>query len=158
MSVTIETWDDPASIVELLQEVHEEHRRRRPDWFKPFERTAALEGLRFLMSRDGAQLLVARLAGVCVGYAIVCDRLRDENPFRYANRALIVDQMAVSGTHRRKGIGGLLMKRIRTEAARRGAERIELHVYTDNVDARRFYEAHGFVRFQDIVESTVSPD
>ena len=67
----------------------------------------------------------------------------------------MVDQMAVSGTHRRRGIGGLLMKRIRTEAARRGAERIELHVYTENVDARRFYEAHGFVRFQDVMESTV---
>ena len=155
MNVTIETTDDPASIVELLQEVHEEHRRRRPDWFKPFEKAAALEGLRFLLSRDGAQLLVARLAGVCVGYAMVCDRLRDENPFRYASRALMVDQMAVSDTHRRRGIGALLMERIRAEAARRGAERIELHVYTDNVDARRFYESHGFVRFQEVMESTV---
>ena len=89
MSVTIETTDDPAAIVELLREVHEEHRRRRPGWFKPFERAAALEGLRFLLSRDGAQLLVARLSGVIVGYAMVCDRLREENPFRYASRSLI---------------------------------------------------------------------
>ena len=36
MSVTIETTDDPALIVELLREVHEEHRMRRPGWFKPF--------------------------------------------------------------------------------------------------------------------------
>ena len=154
MSVTIENTDDPTTIVELLREVHEEHRQRRPDWFKPFEQAAALEGLRFLLSRDGAQLLVARLQGVCVGYAMVCDSVRAENPFRYASRSLMVDQMAVSGTHRRRGIGALLINRIRAEAARRGAERIELHVYTENHDARRFYEAHGFVRFQDVMESS----
>ena len=155
MSVTIETTDDPALIVELLREVHEEHRMRRPGWFKPFARAAALEGLRFLLSRDGARLFVARLSGICVGYAMVCDRVRDENPFRYASRSLMVDQMAVSDMHRRRGIGALLMNTIRAEAARRGAERIELRVYTDNEDARRFYEAHGFVRFQDVMESTV---
>jgi len=153
MSVTIETTDDPTAIVELLKQVHEEHRRRRPDWFKPFDRVAALEGLRYLLLRDGAQLLVAHVRGVCVGYAMVCDRIRDENPFRYASRSLMVDQMAVSSQHRRQGIGALLMDRIRTEAARRGAQRIELHVYTDNDDARRFYNAQGFVRFQDVLES-----
>ncbi|MCY4484427.1 MAG: GNAT family N-acetyltransferase [Spirochaetaceae bacterium] len=156
MDVTIETTDDPELIVELLREVHEEHRRRRPDWFKPFERAAALEGLRFLLSRDGSQLLVARLEGVCVGYALMCDLERAENPFRYASRSLMVDQMAVSDTHRRRGIGALLINRIRAEAARRGAQRIELHVYTDNDDARRFYQAHGFGRFQDVMESPPS--
>lgn len=154
-SVTIGTTDDPAVIVELLREVHEQHRQRRPDRFRPFDRAAALEGMRFLLSRDGAQLLVARLSGVIVGYAMVCDRFREENPFRYASRSLMVDQMAVSGTHRRRGIGALLINRIRAEAAQRGAQRIELQVYTDNDNARRFYEAHGFVRFQDMMESTV---
>ena len=154
MKVTIETTDDPTVIVELLREVHEEHRQRRPDWFKPFKRSAALDGLRFLLSRDGAQLLVARLQGVCVGYAMVYDSVRAENPFRYASRSLMVDQMAVSCTHRRRGIGALLINRIRAEAARRGAERIELHVYTDNHHARRFYEAHGFARYQDVMESS----
>ena len=125
MRVTIGTSDDPESIVELLRQVHEEHRQRRPDWFKPFDRAAALEGLRFLLSRDGARLFVARLSGGCVGYAMVCDRVRDENPFRFASRSLMVDQMAVSDMHRRRGIGALLMKRVRAEAIRRRAQRVE---------------------------------
>ena len=155
MSVTIETSDDAEVIVELLRQVHEEHRQRRPQWFKPFDRTAALEGQRFLLSRDGAQMFVARVEGVCVGYALVCERVREENPFRYASRSLMVDQMAVSRAHRRRGIGALLMERIRAEAARRGVQRVELNVYSDNDDARRFYEAQGFVRFQDVMESSV---
>ncbi len=72
MSVTIEISGDAEEIVELLRQVHEEHRQRRPQWFKPFDRTAALEGQRFLLSREGVQMFVARVEGVCVGYALVC--------------------------------------------------------------------------------------
>ena len=155
MIVNIEPSDDVEEIVELLRQVHEEHRQRRPQWFKPFDRTAALEGQRNLLSRDGAQMFVARGDGVCLGYTLVCERLRDENAFRYTSRSLVVDQMAVFNTHRRRGIGTLLMDRIRTEAAERGVQRVELNVYSDNDAARRFYEAQGFVRFQDVMESSV---
>jgi ribosomal protein S18 acetylase RimI-like enzyme len=155
MSVNIETSDDAEEIVELLRQVHDEHRQRRPQWFKPFDRTAALEGQRFLLSRTGAQMFVARAESVCVGYALVCERVREENPFRYASRSLVVDQMAVSKPHRRQGIGTLLMDRIRAEAAGRGVQRVELSVYSDNDEARRFYKAQGFVRFQEVMESDV---
>ncbi|MDD9987986.1 MAG: GNAT family N-acetyltransferase, partial [Spirochaetaceae bacterium] len=141
--MTIETSGDAEEIVELLGQVHEEHRHRRPQWFKPFDRTAALEGQRNLLSRAGAQMFVARAEGVCVGYALVCERVREENAFRYASRSLVVDQMAVSNTHRRKGIGTLLMDRIRAEAAKRGVERVELSVYSDNDEACRFYPAYS---------------
>ena len=150
--MTIETSGDAEEIVELLGQVHEEHRHRRPQWFKPFDRTAALEGQRNLLSRAGAQMFVARAEGVCVGYALVCERVREENAFRYASRSLVVDQMTVSNTHRRKGIGTLLMDRIRAEAAKRGVERVELTVYSDNDEACRFYKAQDIVRFQDIME------
>ena len=152
MKVRIDATDGPEEIVELLDQVHEEHRQRRPQWFKPFDRTAALEGQRFLLSRAGAQILVARVEGVCVGYALVCERVRGENAFRYGNRSLVVDQIAVSNTHRRQGIGTLLMNRVRSEAARRGVHRVELSVCSDNDAARRFYEVQGFVRFQDAME------
>ena len=66
----------------------------------------------------------------------------------------MVDQMAVSDTHRQQGVGTLLMERIRAEATRRGAQRVELNVYSDNDGARRFYEAQRFVRFQDVMESS----
>ena len=152
MSVIIETSGDAAEIVELLRQVHEEHCQRRPQWFKPFDRTAAMEGQRFLLSRDGAQMFVARVDGACVGYALVCERVHEENAFRYASRSLVVDQMAVSNTQRRQRIGTLLMDHIRAEAAERGVQRVELNVYSDNDDARRFYEAQGLVRFQDRME------
>ncbi len=152
MSVTVHTSDDPDEVIDLLREVHEEHRQRLPDRFKPFDGNAALEGQRVLLSRAGAQLFVARVEEVCVGYALVCERVREENAFRYASRSLVVDQMAVPNRFRGQGIGTLLMNRIRAEAARRGVHRVELSVYSDNDAARRFYEAQGFVRLQDLME------
>ena len=101
-------------------------------------------------------MFVAHVEGVCVGYALVCERIREENPFRYASRSLVVDQMAVSSTLRRQGIGTLLMDRSEPKPPRRGVQRVELSVYSDNDDARRFYEAQAFVRFQDVMESSLS--
>ena len=155
MSVIIETSGEAKEVVELLRQVHEEHRQRRPQWFMPFDRTAALEGQRFLLSRDGAQMFVARVDGVCLGYALVCERVREEDAFSYASRSLVVDQMAVPKPHRGQGIGTLLLDGVRAEAARRGVQRVELSVYSDNDEARRFYKAQGFVRFQDVMESGV---
>ena len=118
------------------------------------QRAQALKGLRSLLSRDGAGLFVARVEGVCAGYAIVQERIREEHQFRYASRSLVVDRMGVSNPHRRRGIGSLLMERVRAEAAKRGVQRVELNVYSDNDDAQRFYEAQGFVRFQDAMEAS----
>ena len=68
----------------------------------------------------------------------------------------MVDQIAVSNAHRRRGIGTRLMELVRAEAARRGADRMELLVVSDNEgDTRRFYEAQGFARFHDIMESSL---
>ena len=94
MKVTIEPSEDPESIADLLRQVHEEHRQRRPQWFKPFERAAALDAVLNMLSRQGARLFVARVEGVCLGYALVQNRVRQENAFRYASRSLMVDQMA----------------------------------------------------------------
>ena len=155
MNVTIEISQDPSEIVDLCRQVHEEHRQRRSGWFKPLGRAEALRGLCSLLSHDGTRLFVARVEGACVGYALVRYRVREENPFRYASRSLMIEQMAVSSVHRRQGIGTLMMRRIRVEATRRGAQRVELRVYSDNDAARRFYEEQGFARLHDIMESSL---
>ena len=154
MNVTIETSEDPAEIVELCRQVHEEHRQRHPARFKPLDREGALEVLDHLLSHNGGRLFVARLEGDCVGYAVVRDVIWQETPLAYGSRSLMVDQMAVSIAHRRQGIGRLLMERIRAEAARREAQCVEMLVHSNNEGARRFYEAQGFVRVLDIMESS----
>ena len=155
MRVTIDATDDPEEIVELLRQVQEEHRKRRPERYRPFDQEAALEDVRSLLSHNDGQLFVARLKGDCVGYVIVRDVNWQDSASGYGSKSLLVDQIAVSNAHRRRGIGTRLMELVRAEAARRGADRMELLVASDNEGARRFYEAQGFARFHDVMESSL---
>ena len=155
MRVTIDATHDPEEIVELLRQVQEEHRYRRPDRHRPFDRAAAIQDVRSSLSHNGASLFVARMKGECVGYVIVRDVNWPETASAYGSKSLMVDQIAVSNAHRRRGIGTRLLELVRAEAARRGADRMELLVASDNEGARRFYEAQGFARFHDIMESSL---
>ena len=155
MRVTIDATDDPEEIVELLRQFQEEHRQRRPERYKPFDREAAVEAVRTFLSGNDGTLFVARLKGDCVGFVIVRDVNWPDTASAYGIKLLMVDQIAVSNAHRRRGIGTRLLELVRAEAARRGADRLELLVASDNEGARRFYEAQGFARFHDIMESSL---
>lgn len=155
MRVTIDASDDPEEIVELLRQFQEEHRQRRPKRYRPFDQEAALEDVRSNLSGNDGKLFVARLKGDCVGFVIVRDVNWPDTASAYGSKSLMVDQIAVSSAHRRRGIGTRLMELVRAEAARRGADCIELLVASDNEGARRFYEAQGLARFHDIMESSL---
>lgn len=55
-----------------------------------------------------------------------------------------VQTIAVDGTHRRLGIGTVLLRRLVDTARERGAREVLLEVRADNPAAQRLYELHGF--------------
>ncbi len=57
----------------------------------------------------------------------------------------MVENVAVSEKHRRKGLAAKLMELIAEEAVRRGAEQISLEVASKNSAARALYTKAGFV-------------
>ncbi|HLJ55689.1 MAG TPA: GNAT family acetyltransferase [Chthonomonadaceae bacterium] len=52
--------------------------------------------------------------------------------------------VAVSPTHRRRGIGSALLRRVEAELASRGCMKINLQVRTSNAEVMRFYSALGY--------------
>jgi len=56
-----------------------------------------------------------------------------------------VDALAVDEGFRSKGIGSRLMELLKKKAKEEGFDVLSLFVFADNVNARRFYERHGFV-------------
>jgi ribosomal-protein-alanine N-acetyltransferase len=77
---------------------------------------------------------VAEDEGVVVGYAGVSVIAPDAD----------VQTIAVSGDHRRRGVGSLLLNAAMTEARDRGCHHLMLEVAADNTSARRLYDRHGF--------------
>ena len=63
-----------------------------------------------------------------------------------AGRRAYVVTLDVAESHRRIGLAGRLMREVETRAAAAGAQGMELHVFTGNEGAIRFYERLGYVR------------
>jgi GNAT superfamily N-acetyltransferase len=56
----------------------------------------------------------------------------------------LLDELYVAPSKRSQGLGAQLVEASRAEAARRGADIIEINVDEADVDAQRFYERAGF--------------
>lgn len=80
--------------------------------------------------------VVALDAGDVVGWAGLCD---------YPDEAW-VQTMAVSPEAQGRGVGGLLLRALLDEAARRRAPAVSLEVRVGNARALALYARHGFAR------------
>lgn len=80
--------------------------------------------------------LAALSDGVLVGYAGLSAPA--------ASTQADVQTIAVDATHRRLGIGTVLLRRLLDAALARGADEVLLEVRADNPAAQRLYELHGF--------------
>ena len=98
--------------------------------------------LRELLDSDNDLVLVALYQGKPVGYSIT--RIKYYPPvFKTEKFGYLLD-MAVSASHRRKGIGSMMMQQIETWLNSKGITRIELHVASANPIGNNFWRKSGF--------------
>jgi ribosomal protein S18 acetylase RimI-like enzyme len=93
-----------------------------------------------LLEEPRARVLVAENGGV-VGVA----SLWIKPDLAHGDTVVEVPTLVVAEGSRREGVGKLLMEEVRRLSAENGAELIELVATTQNVAAREFYRALGFV-------------
>lgn len=62
----------------------------------------------------------------------------------YDGPVALLDELYVAPEWRGRGTGSALLARAEAEAAGRGAHLMEINVDGEDVDARRFYERHGY--------------
>jgi [ribosomal protein S18]-alanine N-acetyltransferase len=95
--------------------------------------------MRQLVNSSNAVTWIAEENGHIVGFAIV--------KWTRPSRELIayIETLEVSPEHRRKGIGGELLRRTEESARATDARAIRLHVDTENAGAIHIYQEHGFV-------------
>lgn len=135
MTTTRAAGPDDASVVgELLHAFNREFDEPTP--------SAADFATRFehLLLRDDVLVVLAERSGAAAGFALLTLR-----PTPYADGPLAqLEELYVVPDLRDDGIGGLLLDA--AVAATRAKGALEVHVNVDevDVDARRFYERHGF--------------
>jgi ribosomal protein S18 acetylase RimI-like enzyme len=94
-----------------------------------------LRSMRQFVLQDNAIVLVAESGNRLVGFVVV--HLVEKN-------AAYVVTLDVVGELRRRGLGGALIAAAEVAAKQAGAQRMVLHVSTDNHAAIGFYERHQF--------------
>lgn len=111
--------------------------------------------LRPILRSDEHAVFVARLPdGAVIGWIHVFLALRIESA-RFAELGGFV----VSGPHRRRGIGRLLLTAAETWARERGVGKLRVRTRADRADAKRFYERSGFrqTKEQRVFDKTLAP-
>jgi ribosomal protein S18 acetylase RimI-like enzyme len=134
---------DVAGILDVWDSLMAHHERLDPSFERCGDAAARFESyLRGNMSDPDWLVLVAAEGASVVGFAMAQATSRPP-VFRLA-RCCHIDSLAVAPSHRRRGVGTRLARRVLTWAEGRGLGRVELRVASANEAGRAFWEGLGF--------------
>ncbi len=105
--------------------------------------------LRNKIKSNDALVLVAIDNQKVVGYSI--SEITQRLPY-FRNRTLgVIYDMAITASHRRKGIGKEMLGAIKTWFKKRDVKRIELSIVTKNTIGNSFWREQGFKDYEQIL-------
>ena len=136
---------DEAVLATLGSDVHNLHVAHRPDVFKPLDGPGLERWFRGKLAAGEAQIWLAEIGEIPVGYALAIKQHRVENVFCYERRWYEVDQVGVDPQYRRRGVGRTLLHQVIEFAKADGVPDVELNTWTFNELARASFERLGFV-------------
>ena len=147
METVVRPWraEDRCAVLALNAELQDHERALRPSLRPGAAITgayvAALEARLARLGEDGALLVAEAADGAVLGLAtcfVATDELEQEQ------RLVRIEDLVVTGTARRCGIGRALLAEAGRFARRRGIRRLVLSVLESNHEAAAAYHAAGF--------------
>ena len=139
---------DSLLLSSLCMDVQRLHAENHPDIFKmPQSDDFAVTFFDEMIVDITIRIFIAEENGQALGY-ILCKLIeRPENPFTFAMRYLLVDQISVRPAAQGKDVGKTLIKRAVLLALDLNLQRIHLDSWGFNVEAHAFFEKMGFEKF-----------
>jgi GNAT superfamily N-acetyltransferase len=148
MDIRKATAKDALLLSDLCRDVQNIHAQNHADIFKIAQSADfAVSFFDQMLADLTTHIYIAEENGKPSGY-ILCKLIeREESPFTFAMRYLLVDQISVSPTTRGRGIGSALLKQAETLAHDLGVSKIQLDSWGFNTEAHKFFERAGFQKF-----------
>lgn len=131
---------DFAAVNRLARQVHELHVSWRPDIYRKTEFPISQEDFRNLVSRR--KLYVLRDVGGPVAYGRI-STLSMDRPGLVPRSILRLEELCVDASHRRAGLGRLLMERLFALGRSFGCTDVQLTCDPHNAPGMAFYESLG---------------
>jgi ribosomal protein S18 acetylase RimI-like enzyme len=148
MNIRQATPADNLLLSSLCMDVQSLHAEHHPDIFRvPQNEEFAKFFFEDALADSTTRIFIAEEEGQALGY-ILCKLIeRQENPFTFAMRFLMIDQISVRPASRGQGVGAELLQQADVFAKELGLQRIQLDSWDFNVHAHRFFERQGFTKF-----------
>lgn len=136
---------------ELNKEVQAVHHKIDPEFFKPPKESDIRRELEMMIEDEKYSVLAAVAKDALLGFityrecSLPASGLTNEIPM------IFIHHMGVKSIFRKQGIGKALMDAVFKEAKRNKIERVQLDVWTLNLDAKTFFQKRGFRTINEIM-------
>lgn len=131
-------------LAELNEEVQTLHHTLQPEIFKPFDKEAITRHFETTVKNENVCAYIAKKNELTIGYIILYKMNFLDNPFQYARRFVLIDQISVIKDYKGNGVGKLLLDTAFVLAKDCNINCIELNHWTLNESARRFFKKNKF--------------
>ncbi|MDX1378295.1 MAG: GNAT family N-acetyltransferase [Anaerolineales bacterium] len=145
MNIRKATPDDSLLLSTLCEDVQRLHADAHPEIFKkPQAADFAVSFFEEMLLEDTKYIYIAEENGQALGYVFFKVVERDENPFLFARRYLLIDQISVRPAAQGQGVGKALMQQVEVAARELEIPSIQLGSWDFNIKAHRFFERMGY--------------
>lgn len=144
---------DRAALLELFAELNRHHETIQPDYFREAAGLPpVMQALERRPERQDLALLVADLDAALLGFVVIRIHETPNDPLLVPRRRAHVEDMLVTATARRQGVGRALVQEATRWSQERGAGRVLLTVWQGNQGAEAFYRSLGFRTLNRVME------
>ena len=151
--LTIEDFDAVNDIFMQMQDLHVKH---RPDLYRKIDKPTATKAWDYEASLEDSNVIMlgAESEGKIVGFCIV--EIREPISKAIVPHIYVhIKNLAVHENYRRKGIGKALYQEAVMRGKARGADMVDLKVYSFNENAVEFYKSLGMTVQNFTMEQTI---
>lgn len=145
MNIRKATMEDSLLLSTLCMDVQELHAKSHPDLFKtPQSSDFAISFFEEMLLDDKKYIYIAEKDEQAFGYIFFKVVERNENPFLFARRYLLIDQISIRPEVQGQGVGKVLIQQVEVVARELDIPRIELGSWDFNTNAHGFFERIGY--------------
>ncbi len=147
MDLEIKIETNVEVLARLNKCVHDLQQMWHPTIFREYNYENMYKMFDDMLQKDFIYSLIAYSSNQPVGYVLLIVRNYDNPLFCEGHKSIYIDQMCVIEEFQNKGVGKMLMEKVKEFTKAKGIKRIELSVWADNVNAIKFYEKMGFTNY-----------
>ena len=139
---------DFEQLKELFIEENKYHSKLVPDYIQTAHNVLTQEEFQSFLTNQNYQLFVCEKRHELLGAVLISLQEERENRWKRPRTTGFIEDLIVTVSARRCGIGTQLIKAAEAWVVSQGIQTIELHVWEENTGTRQFYESIGFLSVQ----------